>query len=81
MIKTILAIILSVSIFGLILFVFVKNQIKKRILLQGDLPSSSKAITGCVFNTRCNKVNDKCFNEEPAWSNYQDEHWVACHNV
>ena len=31
MIKTILVIILSVAIFGLILFVFVKNQIKKRI--------------------------------------------------
>mgnify|MGYP007063821482 FL=1 len=30
MIKTILIIIISVSIFGLILFVFVKNQIKKR---------------------------------------------------
>ena len=58
-----------------------KDQIKKRILLQGDLPSSSKTISGCVFNTRCNKVNEKCFNEEPKWSNYQDEHWVACHNV
>jgi len=58
-----------------------KDQTKKRILLQGDLPSSSKAIVGCVFNTRCNKVNDRCFKEEPAWSNYQDEHWVACHNV
>ena len=31
MIKTILVIILSVAIFGLILFVFVKNQMKKRI--------------------------------------------------
>jgi len=31
MIKTILIIIISVSIFGLVLFVFVKNQIKKRI--------------------------------------------------
>ena len=31
MIKTILVIILSVSIFGLILFVFVNNQMKKRI--------------------------------------------------
>ena len=58
-----------------------KDQTKKRILLQGDLPSSSKAMVGCVFNTRCNKVNDRCFKEEPAWSNFQDEHWVACHNV
>jgi len=31
MIKTILIITISVSIFGLLLFVFVKNQIKKRI--------------------------------------------------
>jgi preprotein translocase subunit SecG len=31
MIKTILIIIILVSIFGLVLFVFVKNQIKKRI--------------------------------------------------
>jgi len=31
MFKTIAIIIVSVSIFGLLLFVFVKNQIKKRI--------------------------------------------------
>ena len=31
MIKTILIIIISVSIFGLLIFVYVKNQIKKRI--------------------------------------------------
>jgi|TARA_B100000809_G_scaffold246586_1_gene274702 hypothetical protein len=31
MIKTIAIIAISVSIFGLLLFVFVKNQIKKRI--------------------------------------------------
>ena len=31
MFKTIATIIVSVSIFGLLLFVFVKNQIKKRI--------------------------------------------------
>ena len=31
MIKTIAIIVISVSIFGLLLFVFVKNQIKKRI--------------------------------------------------
>ena len=31
MIKTIAIIVVSVSIFGLLLFVFVKNQIKKRI--------------------------------------------------
>ena len=30
MIKTIAIIVISVSIFGLLLFVFVKNQIKKR---------------------------------------------------
>ena len=31
MIKTITIIVISVSIFGLLLFVFVKNQIKKKI--------------------------------------------------
>ena len=31
MLKTIAIIVVSVSIFGLLLFVFVKNQIKKRI--------------------------------------------------
>ena len=31
MIKTIAIIVISVSIFGLLLFVFVKNQIKKKI--------------------------------------------------
>ena len=56
-----------------------KEKIKKRILLKGDLPSTSKQIFGCVFNTRCNKVEDRCFKEAPVWRNHKDNHWVACH--
>ncbi len=40
MIKTIAIIVISVSIFGLLLFVFVKNQIKKRI--DGHLNNEKK---------------------------------------
>ncbi len=43
MIKTILIIIISVSIFGLVLFVFVKNQMKKRINYYLNLKNKKKS--------------------------------------
>ncbi len=38
---------------------------RERILLQGDLPSPSDPPPGCVFNTRCWKVQDRCRTEVP----------------
>ena len=38
---------------------------RERIILSGDLPSPINPPSGCVFNTRCWKVQDKCRTEVP----------------
>ena len=38
---------------------------RERILLQGDLPSPMNPPSGCVFNTRCWKAEDRCRVEVP----------------
>jgi len=52
---------------------------KKRIILQGDVPSPANPPSGCRFHTRCSKSMDICSREEPQFKNYGDEHFAACH--
>ncbi len=52
---------------------------RKRIVLQGDLPSPINLPTGCVFSTRCWKATDKCRAERPELLELAPGHAVACH--
>ena len=51
---------------------------RERIILSGDLPSPINPPTGCVFNTRCWKVQDKCRTEVPQLLQLGATQ-VACH--
>ena len=51
---------------------------RERIILSGDLPSPINPPTGCVFNTRCWKVQDKCRTEGPQLLQLGATQ-VACH--
>ncbi len=51
---------------------------REQIVLTGDLPSPSNPPSGCVFNTRCWKVQDRCLTEEPALLTVGSSQ-VACH--
>ena len=54
---------------------------RKRIVLQGDVPSPLRPPTGCRFHTRCPQVMDVCCIEEPVFHGAGAGHFVACHLV
>jgi len=54
-------------------------QKKKRILLEGDVPSPIDPPSGCRFHTRCPQKMEICTKEEPCFSDMGDGHVVACH--
>jgi len=57
----------------------IKGRARERIMLQGDLPSPANPPAGCVFHTRCWKVQDKCRTEVPELLQISTRHRTACH--
>jgi oligopeptide/dipeptide ABC transporter ATP-binding protein len=55
------------------------NLERKRIVLQGDVPSPSSPPPGCHFHTRCPYAFDRCRSEPPALVDVGGEHLVSCH--
>jgi len=54
-------------------------QKKKRILLEGDVPSPIDPPSGCRFHTRCPQKMEICVKEEPRFNDMGEGHVVACH--
>jgi oligopeptide/dipeptide ABC transporter ATP-binding protein len=52
---------------------------RKKIILQGDVPSPIKPPSGCHFHTRCPYVEARCKVEEPQLKELAPGHVVACH--
>jgi len=52
---------------------------RRRIILQGDIPSPANPPIGCNFNTRCPLAKEICFKEDPEYREIHPGHWVACH--
>ena len=48
---------------------------KDRIILEGDVPSPISPPSGCVFSSRCYKVQDKCKTEVPEFKQINKEHF------
>ena len=54
---------------------------RKRIILEGDVPSPANPPSGCNFHPRCPIAKDICKQEDPEWREVGSHHWVACHLV
>jgi len=54
---------------------------RKRIILEGDVPSPVNPPKGCNFCTRCPVRLDICEEQEPEWQDVGNGHFVACHRV
>ncbi|MFN2233024.1 MAG: ABC transporter ATP-binding protein [Anaerolineales bacterium] len=57
---------------------------RKRIILEGDVPSPAHPPSGCRFHPRCAYATDICKEQDPEYRNLGQEgikHWVACHHA
>ena len=54
---------------------------RKRIILEGDIPSPANPPSGCRFHTRCPYVKDMCKELEPETSEPAPGHLVMCHKA
>jgi peptide/nickel transport system ATP-binding protein len=55
------------------------KAVKKRIVLEGELPSPANPPSGCYFHTRCSYVKDVCKVEAPALREIRPDHFARCH--
>jgi oligopeptide transport system ATP-binding protein len=57
----------------------IKERKRKRIILEGDVPSPAKPPSGCRFHTRCPIAEEICKVEDPPFEEKSPGHWAACH--
>ena len=55
------------------------NITKKRIILEGDVPSPMRPPGGCHFHTRCPQKKEVCERTIPELTEIGNGHYVACH--
>lgn len=56
-----------------------EEHVKKRIPIDGEIPSPINPKPGCRFATRCKFATAKCNQEMPPLVEVEPNHYVACH--
>jgi len=54
---------------------------RKRIILQGEVPSPIHAPSGCLFHPRCQYATEKCSKIIPELKDVGGGHYLACFNI
>ena len=52
---------------------------KRRIIVEGEVPSPINPPSGCAFHNRCPRATEKCSQVIPEFKEIDDGHFVACH--
>ena len=58
-----------------------KDRARRRVILEGDVPSPVQPPSGCRFHPRCPIAMEICSRVVPEWREARQGHWIACHAV
>lgn len=58
-----------------------EENVRERIVLEGDVPSPIDCPKGCPFAGRCRFATEKCKTEKPELKEFPGGHLVACHRA